>query len=223
LPTVAGDSKRQRSVPYRLHHLFWNADPNDLDTDEHGGYIAQRLLSSGDLDGLAWGAEHLPPGAWEQAAGARGLPARTRALAANLAAAGVEHPDEGRLQRLLDEPQTIGDVRVAGIRDLAAMKLHVISARGELRDYYDLQAIEQRAQYPMDQALGDYLERYAPSDPQALTRTITALGYLDDIPDDPGLPADRAELAVYWRQRQRALLATASRHSATRSPDPPRA
>ncbi len=121
------------------------------------------------------------------------------------------HADEGRPQHLLEKPQTISGLRVAGIRDIAAMKLNAISARGELRDYYDLQVIEQRARYPMDQALGDYLERYEPGDPQALRRTITALGYLDDVLDDPGLPVSHAQIAAYWRERQPSLIRAAGR------------
>lgn len=89
LPTVAPSPAPRRGVPGRLHHLFWNAEPNDLDTEAHGVYIAQRLLSSGDLGGLAWGAEHLAPEAWQQAATVRGLAARDRALAGNLAATGL--------------------------------------------------------------------------------------------------------------------------------------
>jgi len=52
---------------------------------KQGGYIAERLLSTGDLDGLAWGRRALTHDDWEQAARTRGLSARERALARNLA------------------------------------------------------------------------------------------------------------------------------------------
>ena len=78
---------RQRRVPHYLQHLFWNTAPAQLEADRAGGYIARRLVQTGDLDGLAWGAENLDAGAWTEAARARGLSPEQRALAANLARA----------------------------------------------------------------------------------------------------------------------------------------
>jgi hypothetical protein len=76
---------RPTRVPARLAHLFWNADPSRLDVRTQGGYLAERLLSTRDLDGLAWGLRALTSADWEQAARNRGLSARERALAHNLA------------------------------------------------------------------------------------------------------------------------------------------
>ncbi len=83
---LAEDREPQRPgrPPSRLRHLFWNADPSRLDLAAHGIYIAERLLSSRDLDGLAWGARALTAADWEQAARNRGLSAEERALARNL-------------------------------------------------------------------------------------------------------------------------------------------
>lgn len=72
-------------VPVRLGHLFWNVSPAQLDTNRAGSFIAGRLLSTQDAEGLAWGAIHLRPTDWRAAAKARGLDPRTRALAENLA------------------------------------------------------------------------------------------------------------------------------------------
>jgi DNA-binding Lrp family transcriptional regulator len=77
--------RRAEVVPRHLRHLFWNTAPSQLRVASSASYIAKRLLSTGDADGLAWGATHLPPQAWESAAHARGLTARDRALALNLA------------------------------------------------------------------------------------------------------------------------------------------
>jgi hypothetical protein len=74
-------------VPARLAHLFWNADRDALNVDQHGAYIANRLLTTGDLDGLAWGTATLGARDWERAARDRGLSDRQRALAHNLARA----------------------------------------------------------------------------------------------------------------------------------------
>lgn len=76
---------RPTRLPSRLAHLFWNAGPSRIDVRTHGGYIAERLLSTEDLDGLAWGVRALNRADWEQAARNRGLSARERALAHNLA------------------------------------------------------------------------------------------------------------------------------------------
>src|SRR6266536_1568292 len=84
---VGREPRRPSRVPARLRHLFWNADPSRLELDAHGGYIAERLLSSHDLDGLAWGAFALTARDWDQAARNRGLTAAERALAHNLARA----------------------------------------------------------------------------------------------------------------------------------------
>lgn len=84
LPAV-DESGRPRRLPPRLRHLFWNADPSRLDLSTHGAYIAERLLSSHDLDGLAWGARALTAADWERAAANRGFSAEEQALARNLA------------------------------------------------------------------------------------------------------------------------------------------
>jgi DNA-binding Lrp family transcriptional regulator len=73
------------SVPPRLRHLFWNSAESQLDLERAGGYIARRLVQTGDLEGLAWGAANLGPDDWRHAAEARGIDERQRALATNLA------------------------------------------------------------------------------------------------------------------------------------------
>jgi hypothetical protein len=77
--------RRDKVVPPRLRHLFWNTAPSQLVVAHGGPYIARRLLISHDLNGLAWGACNLSPSDWKDAAGTRGLDAQTRALALNLA------------------------------------------------------------------------------------------------------------------------------------------
>jgi MarR family protein len=74
-----------QTVPYYLRHLFWNTANSQLNVKTSAPFIAKRLLSTGDLDGLAWGATHLPPDAWARAARSRGISPRDRALAHNLA------------------------------------------------------------------------------------------------------------------------------------------
>lgn len=72
-------------VPPHLLHLFWNAAPSQLEVTTSAPFIARRLLTSFDPDGMAWGTKNLPASAWEHAAAARGIDPARRALAHNLA------------------------------------------------------------------------------------------------------------------------------------------
>lgn len=85
-PPKPRPGRRDRRVPAHLRHLFWNTAPSQLDTTHAGSYIARRLLTTGDLSGLAWGAQNLSRSDWQNAAKARGLDGGQRALALNLAA-----------------------------------------------------------------------------------------------------------------------------------------
>ena len=74
-------------VPGRLMHLFWNTHPSQLNPKVAGRYIARRLLTTQDLQGLAWGAAHLTAEDWEHAGHARGISDDLHALAESLAGA----------------------------------------------------------------------------------------------------------------------------------------
>jgi DNA-binding Lrp family transcriptional regulator len=82
-------SRREKAhatrVPPHLQHLFWNVAPAQLDVASAAPFIARRLITSFDPDGLAWGSQNLPASAWEHAAASRGLEPAKRALAHNLA------------------------------------------------------------------------------------------------------------------------------------------
>ena len=76
-----------------------------------------------------------------------------------------------------------------------------------LQSVDDLLRLDQDSPYTCEQALGMYLARYGPQAPDANIRHIVeALGYLDDVSDDPGLPASRDEIARYWRRRQPEIV-----------------
>ncbi len=72
-------------VPPHLLHLFWNVAPAQLEVASSAPFIARRLISSFDPDGLAWGSRNLPASAWQHAAVTRGLEPAKQALARNLA------------------------------------------------------------------------------------------------------------------------------------------
>ena len=80
------DEPATSRVPRRLAHLFWNVDIDDLDPVRDAHYIADRILRSGDAQGLAWLARHVPHEAVAAAGRGRGLDSRRSALARVLAA-----------------------------------------------------------------------------------------------------------------------------------------
>jgi hypothetical protein len=79
------ESAHATRVPPHLLHLFWNVAPTQLDVANSAPFIARRLITSFDPDGLAWGSRNLPASAWEHAAATRGLEPAKQALAHNLA------------------------------------------------------------------------------------------------------------------------------------------
>jgi len=122
------------------------------------------------------------------------------------------HADEEHPQRLLERPRRVAGLRVAGLGDLMAMKLKVVAQPGELRDYFDLMAIEQQTGRTVDEGLGYFLARYQPVvGRDQVGAVIRALGYLDDVDDDLQLPVGKDEIARYWHARQPEVLKSAGR------------
>lgn len=122
------------------------------------------------------------------------------------------HADEGAPQHLLATPAKVEGLRIAALEDLIAMKLKVIGDRGELRDYYDLMAIEQQRGRTVEEGLSLFLARFAPAYPQqALGHIVRGLGYFDDVEPDDLLPTARAEIIDYWTRRQPEIITSLSR------------
>lgn len=117
------------------------------------------------------------------------------------------HADEGKAQRLLQQPTFVEGMQIAGMADLMATKLKVIAQRGEHRDYFDLLAIEEKTGMTVDEGINYFLARYQPEDADtAVSAIITALGYMDDVDDDEKVPMSKDEVAGYWRGRQPEVL-----------------
>jgi Nucleotidyl transferase AbiEii toxin, Type IV TA system len=117
------------------------------------------------------------------------------------------HADERRPQHLLETPQQVEGLRIAQISDLLAMKLKVVGDRAELRDYFDLMVIEQRAGRMAEEGLSLFLDRYQPEYPdQALNHIVLGLGYFDDLDPDEALPVPRQEVVDYWSRRQPEIV-----------------
>ena len=84
-PAVEPNHHLDQTVPPHLAHLFWNTAPTQRIPRRAGGYIARRLLTAGDPEGLAWGAKNLSAEDWRHAVLTRGISPRRRALALHLA------------------------------------------------------------------------------------------------------------------------------------------
>lgn len=123
------------------------------------------------------------------------------------------HADEVKPQTLLEEPQVIANLRVAGLKDLMAMKLAALAGRGEMRDYFDIQAIELQAGLSVEDGMALFAERYGlgPGS-EAVRHVVAALGYLDDLEQDDAVPASKNELATWWKKRQARLVRHLSRN-----------
>jgi hypothetical protein len=124
---------------------------------------------------------------------------------------GLERPE-----RRLEPTTLVAGLPVAGLGDLLAMELNAIAGRARLRDYYDLMAIEQQAGRSVEEGLSLYIARYQPEHPDsAITPILLGLGYLDDVADDPFLPAERDTITRYWQKRQPAIITAIDRHGIT--------
>jgi Nucleotidyl transferase AbiEii toxin, Type IV TA system len=115
--------------------------------------------------------------------------------------------------RVLEPLRPVAGIPVAGLGDLLAMKLKVICDRGELRDYFDLLAIERHGHRRVEEGIALALAKYQPRATAAFVQSIVrGLGYLDDVQDDPGIPVAKAEVAAYWERRVPEIVHALSRY-----------
>jgi hypothetical protein len=104
---------------------------------------------------------------------------------------------------LLAEPVEVAGLRVAGLQDLMAMKLKVMAERGEMRDYFDVRAIDEQGAVSVEEGIGLYMRRYGvDSSSAALTHLYRTLGDLSDVEVDEMLPVELDELQAWWSRRQ---------------------
>jgi hypothetical protein len=123
----------------------------------------------------------------------------------------IEIFDASPLTRL-SEPVVVAGLRVAGLPDLLAMKLKVMAERGEMRDYFDVKAIDELGEISIEEGIDLYMRRYgiAPTS-DALLHLYKAMGDLSDVETDDLLPIDLAELQQWWSARQVRVLQNSDR------------
>lgn len=114
---------------------------------------------------------------------------------------------------VLEPTSTVAGIPVAGLGDLLAMKLKVLLDRGELRDYFDVLAIERDGGLRVEEGLGLALAKYRPRAPgEFVSSAVRALAYLDDVEADPGVPMAKEEVAAHWAARVPEITAHLSRY-----------
>jgi len=123
----------------------------------------------------------------------------------------VEVFDASQLRQLA-KPTTVAGLRVAGLQDLIAMKLKVMAERGEMRDYFDVKAIDEEGAVSVEEGIDLYMERYgiSPSS-DALLHLFKAMGDLSDVEADDSLPTEKPELQEWWSTRQVRVLRNSDR------------
>jgi predicted nucleotidyltransferase component of viral defense system len=114
--------------------------------------------------------------------------------------------------RLLAKPKVVAGLRVAGIQDLMAMKLKVMAERGEMRDYFDVKAIDEAGDISVEEGVALYMTRYRIGpESEALPHLYRAMGDLSDVVVDKSLPTTKKELQAWWSHRQVEVLRKSDR------------
>lgn len=119
-------------------------------------------------------------------------------------------------QRVLAKATRVEGMNVGSIEDILATKVKVVGDRAELRDFFDLMAIEWQAHRSVEEGLQLYMERFGVgANHSSVNHIIKGLGYFDDLNDDPYLEEQHGpnlkELVVeYWRVRQCEIIASFS-------------
>lgn len=123
----------------------------------------------------------------------------------------IEFFDASRLS-LLAEPAVVAGLKVAGLQDLMAMKIKVMAERGEMRDYFDVKAIDENGSVSLEEGVELYMSRYG-VDPSsdALPHLYRTMGDLSDVEVDDLLPISLADLSQWWSLRQARVLRNSDR------------
>ncbi len=123
----------------------------------------------------------------------------------------IEIFDASRLTQLT-KPVVIAGINVAGLQDLMAMKIKVMAERGEMRDYFDVKAIDEEGAISVEEGVELYMRRYGiDSSSDALPHLYRTMGDLSDVEADDLLPIGFDELQRWWSARQARVLRNSDR------------
>jgi hypothetical protein len=123
----------------------------------------------------------------------------------------VEVFDASRLRQLAVSTSVAG-INVASLQDLMAMKIKVMAERGEMRDYFDVKAIDEEGGISIEEGIELYTARYAVNpNGEQFQHLFRAMGDLTDVEVDEMLPIDKPELQEWWSARQVQVLRNSDR------------
>jgi predicted nucleotidyltransferase component of viral defense system len=110
------------------------------------------------------------------------------------------------------KPTVVAGLRICSLQDLMAMKLKVMAERGEMRDYFDVRAIDEAGEVSVEEGVDLYMARYG-IEPQgeAIPHLFRAMGDLDDVEVDESLPISKRSLQKWWSQRQVEVIRNSNR------------
>lgn len=113
---------------------------------------------------------------------------------------------------LLAEPIEVAGLSVASLQDLMAMKLKVMAERGEMRDYFDVKAIDERGAVSVEEGIELYMRRYGVDrSSEAVSHLYRTMGDLSDVEVDEMLPIKLGELQAWWSRRQARVIRNSDR------------
>ena len=102
----------------------------------------------------------------------------------------------------LDEPVCENGVRLAGLKDIAAMKLSAVANRGRKKDFIDVARLLDV--FSLDEMLALYKQKFSVSE---VSFPLRGLMYFDDAEDDP-MP-EMFDTALTWENvKKRVVSAT---------------
>ncbi len=97
---------------------------------------------------------------------------------------------------LLQSPERFAGIRIASVRDIAAMKVAAIGDRGSRKDFYDLYTILHFGALEIRRILEDVVTKFQlPHD--NLYHYVRALSYFDDAVKSPDI-RDMLRIDVQW-------------------------
>lgn len=92
------------------------------------------------------------------------------------------------------------------------MKLKVMAERGEMRDYFDVKAIDEHGAVSVEEGVALYMRRYGiDRSSEAVSHLYRTMGDLSDVEADELLPMSLDELQAWWSRRQAKAIRNSGR------------
>jgi hypothetical protein len=223
-----------KGLPERLFSYFWDVDPSLLDVESDRSFIIRRLFERGDLEEVRWLLRAYPPQELRsQLTSCRSLTPKSAQFWAMLLDVppgeltcirrrsgprpesvwatldGVKVSFFRYDYPLLERTIPFEEISVAGVRDIASMKLDTISSRGSRKDFVDLYFVCREGRSLQD-VLSWFREKYAGIDYNQ-AHLLKSLTYFEDADRESDLrmlrPCSWEEVKRFFRLEVKKLVA----------------